>query len=84
MSGQMINVTIQVSEAELTLLRETLRLGRNRHQDPVKLIRDTALIGAMGLASSTVDVSHWKHLWHFADKLGVGGQSNGPESSPEG
>jgi len=71
MSGQMINVTIQVPETELTLLRETLRLSRQRQKDPAKFIVKTALDGAIGLASSTVDVSDWKRLEDFAGKLGV-------------
>ena len=71
MSGQMINVTIQVPETELTLLRETLRLSRQRQKDPAKFIVKTALDGAIGLASSTVSVTEWKHLQDFAGKLGV-------------
>lgn len=71
MNNQTVTLTIQVPKPEIVMLREVLRLSRNRHRDPVNMIRDTALIGAMGLGASTVDVSHWKHLWQFADKLGV-------------
>jgi hypothetical protein len=71
MSSQTVSLTIQVPKAEIAMLRETLRLSRNRHRDPLNMIRDTALIGVMGLASSTVEVSHWKHLEDFAGKLGV-------------
>jgi hypothetical protein len=67
----MVNVTIQVPDAELTLLRETLRLSRQKQKDPAKFIVKTALDGAIGLASSTVNVSDWKHLEDFAGKLGV-------------
>lgn len=67
----MVNVTIQVPENELALLRETLRLSRERIKDPVRLIQRKALDAAIALASSTVQVSHWKDLEAFAGKLGV-------------
>lgn len=67
----MVNVTIQVPETELTILRETLRLSRERQKDPVKFIENKSLSSCVGLASSTVDVSQWKHLEDFAGKLGV-------------
>ena len=35
------------------------------------MIRDTALIGAMGLASSTVDCRYWRQLDNLAVRLGV-------------
>ncbi len=71
MSNQMVNVTIQVPETELTVLRETLRLSRERQKDPVKFIESKSLPGCVSLASSTVDVSQWKHLEDLAGKLGV-------------
>jgi len=71
MSNRAVTLTIQVPEAELTILGETLRLSRERQKDPAKFIVKTALDDAISHASSTVDVSHWKHLWDFADKLGV-------------
>jgi hypothetical protein len=67
----MVNVTIQVPETELVLLRETLRLSRQRQKDPAKFIVKTALDSAIGLASSTVECGQWKHLEDFAGKLGV-------------
>ena len=53
------------------MLRETLRLSRNRHKDPQNLIRDTAVDAAKGLAGSTVDCRDWKQIQAFARKLGV-------------
>jgi len=69
--SKMVSLTIEVPKAEIVMLHEVLRFSRNRHKSPERLIKATALDGAMGLATSTVDVSHWKHLWDFADKLGV-------------
>jgi hypothetical protein len=71
MSDQMVNVTIQVPEAELTVLRETLRLSKHRQKDPLRFITEKSLPGCVALASSTVDVSSWKDLEAFAGKLGV-------------
>jgi hypothetical protein len=66
-----VYVRIKIPWPELKVLHETLRLSRNRHKDPVRFIKDIALESAIGLASSTVNVSDWKHLEDFAGKLGV-------------
>jgi len=71
MSSQTVTLTIQVPKAELTVLRETLRLSRERQKDPAKFIVKTALDDAISHASSTVDVRHWKRLQAFARKLGT-------------
>lgn len=71
MSSQTVNLTIQVPKAEIAMLRETLRLGHNRHKNPENLIKDTALVSAKALASSTVNVSDWKRLRALARRLGV-------------
>jgi len=71
MSSQMVNVTIRVPETELVLLRETLRLSKNRQKDPMRYIQSKSLASCVALASSTVDVSSWKDLEAFAGKLGV-------------
>ena len=65
------HVTIQVPKAELAILRETLKLSRHREKDPVKFIEKTAPNGRISYASSTIAVSHWKHLQKLAGKLGV-------------
>ena len=71
MSSQTVSLTIQVPKAEIAMLRETLRLSRNRHRDPLNMIRDTALDSAKGLAGSTVECRNWKQLQALARKLGV-------------
>ena len=71
MNSQTVSLTIQVPKAEIAMLRETLRLSRNRHKNPENFIKDTALIGAKALASSTVNVSNWKRLEGLARRLGV-------------
>ena len=71
MNDQTVTVEIEVPQAQVDLLRETLRLSRNHHRDPLSMIRDTALIGAMGLASSTVDCRYWRQLDNLAVRLGV-------------
>jgi len=71
MNGQIVNVTIQVPETELTVLRETLRLSKNRQKDPMRYIQSNSLSSCVALASSTVDVSSWKELGEFAGKVGV-------------
>lgn len=70
-SKQMVNVTLQVPRAELTVLRETLRLSKHHQKDPLRFITEKSLPGCVALASSTVDVSSWKDLEAFAGKLGV-------------
>jgi len=67
----MVDLTIQVPEAELTILRETLRLSRQPQKDPLKFFQSKAFDGCVSLASSTVEVSDWKRLADFAGKLGV-------------
>jgi hypothetical protein len=71
MSGQTVTVSIQVPKAELRILRETLRLSRERQKDPAKFIKKTAVDVAKVHAVSTVYVHHWKHLQDLAGKLGV-------------
>ena len=71
MSSQTVNVTIQVPEKELTILRETLRLSRERTKNPVDFIKKTAVDIAKCHAVSTVYVSDWKHLQDLAGRLGV-------------
>jgi hypothetical protein len=71
MSGQTVSLTIQVPRAEISLLRETLRLSRERCRDPEKFIKDKALDSAKGLAASTVCVNDWKRLQALARRLGV-------------
>lgn len=66
-----VTIEIKVPEAELRLLRETLHLSKERQKDPVRFIQSKSLPDCISHAASTVDVSHWKHLWKFADKLGV-------------
>jgi hypothetical protein len=70
-SNDLVPLTIQVPKAEIAMLRETLRLSHNRHRNPENLIKDTALISAKALASSTVNVSDWKRLRALAKRLGV-------------
>ena len=69
--SKMVDLTIQVPEAELTVLRETLRLSRQRQKDPIRFFRSKALDGCVSLAASTVQVSAWKDLEKFAGKLCV-------------
>lgn len=71
MSNQTVTLTIQVPKAEIAMLRETLRLSRNRHKDPLNMIRDTAIDAAKGLAGSTVECRNWKRLQALGRKLGV-------------
>ncbi len=71
MADQIVTVTIQVPEKELTILRETLRLSRERTKSPIDFIKRTAVDVAKCHAVSTVYVSDWKHLQDLAGKLGV-------------
>jgi uncharacterized membrane protein len=66
-----MSLTIQVPKAEIAMLRETLRLSRNRHRNAENMIRDTAIDAAKGLTGSTVDCHDWKQIQAFARKLGV-------------
>jgi hypothetical protein len=67
----MVDLTIQVPEADLTILRETLRLSRQRQKDPVKFFQSKAFDGCVSLASSTVTTDRWAYLQAFARELGV-------------
>jgi len=66
-----VYVTLGIPIPEMTMLKETLALSRQRIKDPIKFIESKSLAGALSLASSTVEVSAWKHLEALASKLGV-------------
>jgi len=71
MSSQTVSLRIEIPQAEIVLLRRTLQLSRNRHRDPLNMIRDTAIDAAKGLAGSTVECRNWKQLQALARRLGV-------------
>jgi len=68
---EIVLVTLGIPIREMTVLKETLRLSGYGEKDPVKWIMEKAFGGCVSLASSTVQVSHWKDLEGFASRLGV-------------
>jgi hypothetical protein len=71
MSSQTVTLTIEVPQAELTLLGELLKVGSERTKDPVRFVARTALNNALAKANSTVAVRDWRHIDHLARKLNL-------------